>query len=80
MIRFSLDKHPWLEVISYLQHKYILQNAVFLVDKILPLVQDRYTEKTGFRFPRAAEIQFILQKIRTVAKTTVGEFVWCHQK
>ena len=58
-----------------MQHKTIVQNAEFLVDTVLPVVQEKYHDTTGQNIGHTIELKTFLQRIKRFAANTVGEYV-----
>ena len=58
------------------QHKYILQNATFLVDDLLPVIQDKYLIRTSHSLGHTIELKTSLQRVKRFSTATLGEFVW----
>jgi len=57
------------------QHKFVVQNAQFLVESVLPLVDRKYTAVSGHKLPETGDLCESFKRIQSLAKVTLGEFV-----
>ena len=57
------------------QHKFVVQNAQFLVESVLPLVDRKYTAVSGHKLPETSSLRETFKRIQSLAKVTLGEFV-----
>ncbi len=55
--------------------QHVVKNATFLVENLLPLVKDKYQDKTNQQLPNTSDFALTLTKIKRASKETLGEFV-----